>query len=98
MLSAASKAKPSWGKPGGWGICRSRLETSNVRRLEALGALQQIELYGFTFIQRAISVLLDCREMDKNVLASGALDKSITLCSVKPLYSSLLSHRETPFA
>ena len=79
-------------------MLRSRLETSNVRRLEAFGAFQQIELYGFTFIQGAISVLLNCGEMDKHVLASGALDKSITLCSVKPLYSSLLSHRETPFA
>lgn|SRR6476661_9664171 len=98
MLSVATKSKPSWGKPGGQECVRSRLETSNVRRLEAFGAFQQIELYGFTFIQRAISVLLDCGEMDKHVLASGALDKSITLCSVKPLYSSLLSHRETPFA
>jgi hypothetical protein len=34
--------------------------------------------------------------MDEHILACGALDKSITLCSVKPLYGSLLSHRETP--
>jgi hypothetical protein len=66
--------------------------------LKALGALEQIELYGFTFIQGAVSVLLDSGEMDKHVLARGALDKSVSLCSVEPLYSSLLSHRETPFA
>jgi hypothetical protein len=77
---------------------RSRLETSDVRRLKAFRAFEQIELYGFAFVKRAVSVLLDRREMDEDVLASGALDKSITLCSVKPLYSSLLSHRETPFA
>ena len=76
----------------------SRLETSDVRRLKALGAFEQIELYGFAFVERAISILLDRREMDEDVLASGALDKSVTLCSVKPLYGSLLSHRETPFA
>jgi hypothetical protein len=98
MLRAANKIKTLLGEARRVGNLRSRLETSNVRRLEALGAFQQIELYGFTFIQRAISVLLNCGEMDKHVLASGALDKSITLCSVKPLYSSLLSHRETPFA
>jgi len=35
------------------------LETSDVRRLEAFGAFEQIELNRFTFIQRAVSVLLD---------------------------------------
>jgi hypothetical protein len=36
--------------------------------------------------------------MDEHIFAGGALDESIALCSVKPLHSSLLSHRETPFA
>jgi hypothetical protein len=87
---------PPGGSQEGGNVFGSRLETSDVRRLKTFGAFEEIELDGFAFVQRAISVLLDRREMDEYVLARGALDKSVTLCSVKPLHSSLLSHRETP--
>lgn len=36
--------------------------------------------------------------MDEHVLAGGALDETITLCPVKPLYCPLLSHSTAPFA
>ena len=70
-----------------------RLYANYVRCLETLGAFQQIELHRFAFIERAVSILLDRGEMDEHVLASGALDKSISFRPVEPLYCSLLSHR-----
>jgi hypothetical protein len=70
----------------------------HVRCLEAFGALQQIKLHGFTFIERTVSVFLDRRKMDEHVLTSGALDKSVTLCPVEPLHCTLLSHGTAPFA
>src|SRR6516225_8740070 len=87
---------PPAGSQEGWEWFGSRLETSDVRCLKTFRTFEEIEFDSFAFVQRAISVLLDRREMDEHVLASGALDKAITLGSVKPLYSSLLSHRETP--
>src|SRR4029453_4887817 len=36
--------------------------------------------------------------MNKYVFTRGALDKSISLCPVEPLYCSLLSHSTAPFA
>src|SRR5882762_7468528 len=96
-LQIAAKNLPvgSW-EANQWFETRS--DANDVRRLEPLRALEQIELHSFAFIERAVSILLNRREMDEHVLAGGALDKAITLCSVKPLHSSLLSHRETPFA
>src|SRR4029077_17830340 len=72
---------------------KARSDANDVRRLEALRPLEQVELHGLAFIERAVSILLNRGEMDEHVLAGGALDKAITLCSVKPLHSSLLSHR-----
>src|SRR4029077_6334427 len=89
---------PPGGSREGWQRFGSGLKASDVRRLKALRAFEQIELYSFTFVQCAISVFLDRGKMDEDVLASGALDKSVALRSVKPLDSSLLSHSETPFA
>jgi hypothetical protein len=73
------------------------LGANDVARLEAFGAFQQIELHGLTLIERAVAVLLNRGEMYENVLSRGALDKSISLRPVKPLYCSLLSHGKTPF-
>src|SRR6266540_1312972 len=36
--------------------------------------------------------------MHEHVLSRGALDKPVPLRPVKPLHSTLLSHKETPFA
>jgi hypothetical protein len=73
-------------------VWEQKSDANDVRSLEALRALEQVELHGFAFVERAVSILLYGGEMDKHVLAGGALDKPITLCSVKPLHSSLLSH------
>src|SRR5208282_2935672 len=75
-------------------LCR----THDVACLEALGAFEQVELDGLAFIQRAVAVLLDGREMHEDILAGGALDESVSLRPVEPLHSTLLSHKETPFA
>jgi hypothetical protein len=71
---------------------------NHVRCLEAFGALQQIKLHGFSFVERAVSVFLDGRKMDEHVLTGGALDKSIPLCPVEPLHCAFLSHGTAPFA
>src|SRR5678815_2624113 len=64
----------------------------------SLRSLQQIKLHGLSFVEGAVSVLLDRGKMNKYVFTRGALDKSISLCPVKPLYCSLLSHSTAPFA
>src|ERR1035438_1865838 len=80
----------------GWrNLCR---RAHDIACLEALRAFEQIELDGLAFVQRAVAVLLDGREMHENILARGALDKSVSLRPVEPLHSTLLSHKETPFA
>src|SRR5271167_4080285 len=77
-------------------ILRSR--SHYVARLEAFRAFEQIELDSLAFIQRAVAVLLDGREMHEDILAGGALDESVALRPVEPLHSTLLSHKESPFA
>src|ERR1700719_1160445 len=79
----------------GW---RNLCGAHDIPRLESLRAFQQIELYGLAFIQRTITVLLDGRKMHEDIFAGGALDESISLRSVEPLHSTLLSHKKTPFA
>src|ERR1039458_118118 len=77
---------------------RTLYRAHDVARLETLRALEQIELDGLAFVQRAVAVLLDGREMHEDILAGGALDESVSLRAVEPLHSTLLSHKETPFA
>ena len=72
---------------------RGRLAAADVPRLEALRAFEQVELNYFTFIQRAVTVFLNGRKMNKNVFPSRALDEAVSLCPVKPLYCTLLSHK-----
>ena len=68
----------------------------NVGCLEAFRPLQQIELNRFALVQRAVTVLLDGGEMDKNIFAGGALDKTISLSPVEPLYCCLLYTSPSP--
>src|SRR5271155_3102443 len=74
-------------------ILRSR--SHHVAGLEAFRAFEQIELDGLTFIQRAVAVLLDGREMHEDILAGGALDEPVSLRPVEPLHSTLLSHKNS---
>ena len=74
------------------------LHADYVCCLKTFGALQQVELHRFTFVERAVSVLLNSGEMHKHVFAGGALNKTIAFRAVKPLHCTPLSHKETPFA
>jgi hypothetical protein len=77
---------------------RSGLERLNVGSLQALGAADNLEFNGLTLIERAIAVRLNRGEMDENVLARLALDKTKALTSVKPLHCSLFFHRCVPLS
>src|SRR6478672_4362678 len=65
------------------------LERLYVLSLPALGSLHDVELNRLTFLKAAESVRLDGGEVDENVLAILAADKSKTLSVVEPLYCSL---------
>src|SRR5512143_1390717 len=65
------------------------LQRLNVLSLPALGSLHDVELNRLTFLKAAETVRLDGGEMDENVLAILAADKTKTLSVVEPLYSSL---------
>jgi len=71
------------------------LSADHVGRLEALGALEQIKLHRFAFVERAVTILLNRREMDEHVFTSGALDEPVTFCPVEPLHCTLLSHKNS---
>jgi hypothetical protein len=64
----------------------------DVSSLEALGPLGKIELDRFALVQAAVSVFLDRREMNENILARGPLNESVALGPVKPLDCTFLSH------
>src|SRR5262249_17318683 len=57
----------------------------DVRRLLALRAIDNFELHLFPFAEGLEAVALDRREVDKNVFATLASNKSIALAIVKPL-------------
>jgi hypothetical protein len=57
----------------------------HVRGVESFGSLLAFELDRITLVQSLISVLLNGREVYKDVLTSGTLDKPISFGSVEPL-------------
>jgi len=73
------------------------LSADDVCRLEAFGAFQQIKLHGLTFIERAVTILLDGGEVHEYIFSRGALDESISLRPVKPLDCTFLSHGKYSF-
>lgn len=73
------------------------LRANHVGSLEALRPFHQIELDRFAFIEGPITVLLDSGKVYEYVLPSGPLDEAVTFRPVKPLHSSLFSHKRTPF-
>jgi hypothetical protein len=64
------------------------LDAFDVLCLPALGAFDDVELNLLTFLQAAKTVCLDGGEVNENVLAILAADKTIALGIVKPLYCS----------
>ena len=73
-------------------------ETHYVFRLQALWALSNLELHSLALIQAAITIALDCGEMDKNILSRLALDEAESLAGIEPLHCSLFSHLFTHFS
>jgi hypothetical protein len=69
-----------------------RLESGDVRGLQALRPTGDFEFNRLSFVQRLISLRLNRGEMDENVLAGLTLDESIAFAGVEPLHYSLLSH------
>ena len=100
-LSSSRRPCPQKKKPSRWTgralKCFSQLGADYVGRLEPFGALQKVKLHGFTLVERAVAVLLYCGEVHEYVLARGALDKTVPLRPVEPLYCTFLSHGRTPF-
>src|SRR6185312_12132127 len=74
---------------------RGLLDANHVACLEALGPFQQVKLDGLAFVQGPVSILLNGGKMNENVLARGSLNEAISLRPVKPLYCSLLSHKNS---
>src|SRR5580704_12704300 len=68
------------------------LDSLDVLRLPALGALGHVELHGLAFLQAAEAASLDRGEMHENVFAILTADKAIALGVVKPLHCSLFCH------
>jgi len=67
------------------------LETHDPLGLQAFGTLLYFELHGLPLVEALIAVGLDGRIVDEDVLTGLTLDEPIALCSVKPLYCTLLS-------
>jgi len=71
-------------------------ETNYVFGLKALRSLLHFEFNRLPFVEGLVPFGLNRRKVHENVLARLALDESITLCCIKPLYCTLLSvHWET---
>src|ERR1700692_1955815 len=69
-----------------------RLEAGNVLRLQALWALADLEFNRLPFVERLVSVHLNCRKMDEHVLAGLALDEPVAFAGIAPLHCSLFFH------
>ena len=67
------------------------LQLSHICRLESFRAPDDLELDERTFLKAAVTVSLDRRKVDENVLATLPLDETIPLAGIEPLYGSLLT-------
>ena len=72
--------------------------SADVRSLQSLGAPGDFKLHSLTFVQRFVPLGLNRREVDENVLAGLALNKTETFAGVKPLYCSLFSQLGSHFS
>jgi len=68
------------------------LQSVHVLGLQTFGALLNLELNLRAFIQAAIPVCLDGREMHKHVVTAGPLDESIALRGIKPFHNAFFFH------
>jgi len=71
----------------------------DVLRLQPFRALFYLELHSLPFIECLVSVRLNRRKVHEHIFTRLALNESITLGGVKPLYRSLLfAHGKFPCA
>src|SRR6266852_6334424 len=59
-----------------------------VLGLQTFWPLLHLELHLRTYIQRTITVRLDCRKVNEYVVAARSLDKSVALGGIKPLHDT----------
>lgn len=71
------------------------LQLYNVLGLRSAVALNHVELYALTFVQRLVAIALDCAEVYEYVIAAFNFDESEALLSIEPLYCSFL-HMSMP--
>jgi hypothetical protein len=67
------------------------LELLDALSLQAFGTLCDGKLHRFAFVQRSVTFCLDGGVMDENIISGSALDESIALRVVEPLYDTLFS-------
>src|SRR5690349_11817449 len=92
-VTTNKKSRLVWAAPGVFKKLLGRfLGAAHVLSLQPLGSLLDFELYLRAFIQSPISIGLDGREMHEHIVATGALDKSITLGGIKPLHYAFFFH------
>src|SRR3984957_20782538 len=77
---------------GGQDTRIDRLEPGNVLRLKAFRAFLNFKFHCLTFIQGLVTVHLNRREVDENVLSGLPLDEAIPLRSIELLHCALFLH------
>src|SRR6266540_2795456 len=70
-------------------LVRKELDRLDVRRLEALRALHDVELDPLAFSQGLVALTGDRGEMDEHIVLTLALDETITLLVREPLHGAL---------
>jgi len=66
----------------------------NLYGIQSLGALLQLKLHRFSFIQGTVAIRLDGGKMHKHIFASRPLNETVTFSSVKPLDDALFFQSE----
>src|SRR5690606_32363664 len=79
---------------GGRGTARERSRLADVRGLQALGALHDLELHGVTLGEGPEAVHHDGAVMHEDVLAAFLRDEAVALRVVEPLHGTR-RHRRT---
>src|SRR5689334_10523342 len=64
----------------------------DVGRLQTLGPFRHFKFYSGALIQAAISLRLNRRKMNEDVLSVLALDEAVALGCVKPLHCTFFFH------
>jgi hypothetical protein len=68
------------------------LEADTILRLQAFGALADLEFDRLAFIQTTVTIRLDRRIVHEDIFSGLPLDEPIALAGVKLLHGSLFLH------